>query len=105
MRWLLHAGYADQMSLGVGVLPDHEGAASARVELFVAEADLGKWQEALTLAIRLTGSCRATYLKARPKVRVRFNQAYLQAMHIKDRQIQRAEFTEVFEAFSRAEFE
>jgi hypothetical protein len=60
------------------------------------------WQEALTLAIRLAGSCHAAYLKARPKVRTRFNQAVLEAVDVKDRQLQRAEFTEVFEAlFSR----
>jgi hypothetical protein len=60
------------------------------------------WQEALTLAIRLAGSCHAAYLKARPKVRTRFNQAVLEAVYVKDRQLQRVEFTEVFEAlFSR----
>jgi hypothetical protein len=46
------------------------------------------------------------YLKARPKVRTRFNQAGLEAMYVKDRQLQRVEFTEVFEAlFSRPEVE
>jgi hypothetical protein len=41
-------------------------------------------------------------LKARPKVRTRFNQAVLEAVYVKDRQLQRVEFTEVFEAlFSR----
>jgi hypothetical protein len=60
------------------------------------------WQEALTLAILLAGSCHAGYLKARPKVRTRFNQAVLEAVYVKDRQLQRVEFTEVFEAlFSR----
>jgi hypothetical protein len=60
------------------------------------------WQEALTLAILLAGSCHAAYLKARPKVRTRFNQAVLEAVYVKDRQLQRVEFTEVFEAlFSR----
>jgi hypothetical protein len=59
-------------------------------------------QEDLSLANRLAGSCHAAYLKARPKVRTRFNQAVLQAVYIKDWQIQRAEFTQVFEAlFSR----
>jgi hypothetical protein len=56
------------------------------------------WQEALTLAIRLAGSCHAAYLKARPKVRTRFNQAVLEAVYVKDRQLQRVEITEVFEA-------
>jgi hypothetical protein len=55
-----------------------------------------------TLAIRFAGSCHAAYLKARPKVRTRFNQAVLEAVYVKDRQQQRVEFTEVFEAlFSR----
>ena len=59
-------------------------------------------QEALTLAIRLAGSCHAASLKARPKVRTRFNQAVLEAVYVKDRQLQRVEITEVFEAlFSR----
>jgi site-specific DNA recombinase len=75
---------------------------SARAELATTEADLGKWQETLTLAVRLAGSCYTAYLKARPKVRTRFNQAVLEAVYIKDRQVTRAEFTEVFEAlFSR----
>jgi hypothetical protein len=44
--------------------------------------------------------------QARPKVRTRFNQAVLEAVYVKDRQLQRVEFTEVFEAlFSRPEFE
>jgi hypothetical protein len=75
---------------------------SARAELSAAEADLDKWQEAITLAIRLAGSCDAAHLKARPKVRVHLNQAVLQAVYIKDRQLPRSGFTEVFEAlFSR----
>jgi hypothetical protein len=44
----------------------------------------------------------SAYLKARPKVRTRFNQAVLEAVYVKDRQRQRVEITEVFEAlFSR----
>ena len=61
------------------------------------------WQEAL--AIRLAGSCHAAYLKARPKVRTRFNQAVLEAVYVKDRQLQRVEITEVFEALFSSEFE
>ena len=66
------------------------------------EADLEKWQEVLTLAVRLAGSCHAAYLKANPKVRRRFNQAVLKAVYVEDGKVKRAEFTEVFEAlFSR----
>ena len=104
-RKLLRAYYANALPLEL--LKEEQDRISsqeesARAELSAAEADLDKWQEALTLAIRLAGSCHAAYLKARPKVRSRFNQAVLQAVYIKNRQLQRAEFTEVFEAlFSR----
>jgi amino-transferase class IV len=42
------------------------------------------------------GSGHAAYLKARPSVRRRFNQAVLEAVYVKDRRIARAEFSEVF---------
>ncbi|CAN5558405.1 hypothetical protein BH24ACT26_BH24ACT26_00070 [soil metagenome] len=104
-RKLLRAYYAN--ALPVELLKEEQDRISsqeesARAELAATEADLGKWQEVLTLAIRLAGSCHAAYLKARPKVRARFNQAVLQAVYIRERQVQRAEFTEVIEAlFSR----
>lgn len=75
---------------------------AARAGLSVTEADLKGWQEALTLAIRLAGNCHRAYLKARPKVRRRFNEAVLQAVRIADRKIAKTMFTEVFEPlFSR----
>jgi len=36
------------------------------------------------------------YLKARPSVRRRFNQAVLEAIYVKERRVARAEFSEVF---------
>ncbi len=69
---------------------------AARSELDVTEADLAGWQDVLSLAIRLAGNCHAAYLKARPSVRRRFNEAVLEAVHVKDRKIARAEFSEVF---------
>ena len=73
-----------------------------KAELSATEADLEKWQEVLTLAIRLAGSCHAAYLKANPKVRRRFNEAVLKAAYVEDGKIERAEFTKVFAAlFSR----
>ncbi len=104
-RKLLRAYYAN--ALPVELLKEEQDRISsqeesAQAELAATEADPGEWQEALKLAIRLAGSCHAAYLKARPKVRARFNQAVLQAVYIRDRQVQRAEFTEVFDAlFSR----
>jgi site-specific DNA recombinase len=74
----------------------------AKTELAETEADLDKWQEVLTVAIRLAGSCHAAYLKANPKVRRRFNDAVLKAVYVEDGKIKRAEFTDVFAAlFSR----
>lgn len=74
----------------------------AKTELAETEADLDKWQEVLTVAIRLAGSCHAAYLKANPKVRRRFNDAVLKAIYVADGKIKRAEFTDVFAAlFSR----
>jgi hypothetical protein len=50
----------------------------------------------LRTAIKLAGNCHAAYLKARPSVRRRFNQAVLEAVYVKDRRIARPEFSEVF---------
>ncbi len=68
---------------------------TARDEL-AAEGDLAGWQDVLRMAIRLAGNCYAAYLKARPSVRRRFNDAVLEAVFIKDRRIGRAEFSDVF---------
>ncbi len=74
----------------------------ARSKLSATEADLAGWQEVLKLAIKLAGSCHQAYLKARLKVRRRFNEAVLKAVYVGDGKVKRAEFTEVFEAlFSR----
>jgi site-specific DNA recombinase len=79
-----------------------ESEEKAKSELVATEADLEKWQEVLTLAIGLAGSCHAAYLKANPKVRRRFNQAVLKAVYVEDGKVKRAEYTDVFAAlFSR----
>jgi len=70
---------------------------SAGAELEAAEADLKGWHEVLSLAIRLAGRCHDAYLKARPKVRRRFNEAVLEAVHVADGKA-KPEFTEVFDA-------
>jgi hypothetical protein len=60
------------------------------------------WQEILRTAIQLAGKCHTAYLKARPSVRRRFNDAVLDAVFVKERKIARAEFSEVFATlFSR----
>jgi 2-polyprenyl-3-methyl-5-hydroxy-6-metoxy-1,4-benzoquinol methylase len=69
---------------------------AAKYELDVAESDLDGWQDVLRTAIKLAGNCHAAYLKARPSVRRRFNQAVLEAVYVKDRRIARAEFYDVF---------
>lgn len=71
---------------------------SARAELSAAVADLDKWQEALSLAIRLAGSCPRRLSQSPPEGSRPLQLGVLQAVYIKDRQLQRAEFTEVFEA-------
>jgi hypothetical protein len=68
----------------------------ARSELDTTEADLEGWQDVLQTAIRLASKCHAAYLKARPSVRRRFNDAVLEAVYIRDRRIGRTEFSEVF---------
>ena len=50
----------------------------------------------LRTAVRLAGNCHTAYLKARPAVRRRFNNAVLEAVYIRDRKIGRPEFSEVF---------
>lgn len=71
-RKLLRAYYANALPLELLKEEQDRISAqedSARADLATTEADLGKWQETLTLAIRLAGSCHTAYLKARPKVR------------------------------------
>ena len=60
------------------------------------------WQEILSLAIKLAGNCHHAYLKAAPKVRRRFNEAILKAVHIKDGRA-KPEFTDLFEALFSAQ--
>ena len=66
---------------------------AAKDELKATEGDLEGWQDVLRTAIRLAGNCHAAYLKARPSVRRRFNDAVLEAVYIKDRRIGRTEFS------------
>ena len=74
----------------------------AKGELDATEGDLEGWQDVIQTAIQLAGNCHAAYLKARPSVRQRFNEAVLEAVYVKDRKISRTEFSEVFAAlFSR----
>jgi site-specific DNA recombinase len=72
---------------------------AAKQELDVAESDLDRWQDVLRTAIKLAGNCHAAYLKARPSVRRRFNQAVLEGVYVKDRKVARAEFSDVFAPF------
>jgi site-specific DNA recombinase len=96
---LLQAFYANAIPLEllkeeqdrIGVAEQAAGA-----ELEATEGDLEGWQDVLRTAIRLAGNCHAAYLKARPSVRRRFNNAVLDAVYIKDRRILRAEFSEIF---------
>jgi hypothetical protein len=69
---------------------------AARSELEATEGDLEGWQEVIRTAIQLAGTCCAAYLKARPSVRRSFNDAVLEAVHVKDRRTARAEFAEAF---------
>jgi hypothetical protein len=75
---------------------------AAKAELETAEGDLEGWQDVLRTAIRLAGNCHSAYMRARPSVRRRFNDAVLDAVYIRDRQIGRTEFSAVFSPlFSR----
>jgi site-specific DNA recombinase len=69
---------------------------TAKGELEATEGDLDGWRDVLRTAIRLAGNCHAAYMKARPSVPRRINDAVLQAVYIKDRRIGRAEFSDVF---------
>ncbi len=96
---LLQAFYANAIPLDLlKTEQDRIGFAehAAKAELQATEGDLEGWQDVLRTAIRLAGNCHAAYLKARPSVRRRFNDAVLEAVYIKDRTIGRAEFSEVF---------
>jgi site-specific DNA recombinase len=103
---LLQAFYANAIPLELlKTEQDRIGLAerAAKDELAAAEGDLVGWQDVLRTAIRLAGNCYAAYLKARPSVRRRFNDAVLEAVFIRDRRIGRAEFSDVFAPlFSRS---
>jgi len=68
----------------------------AKGELDATEGDLEGWQDVIQTAIQLAGNCHAAYLKARPSVRRRFNDAVLEAVYVKGRTFRRAEVSEVF---------
>jgi DNA invertase Pin-like site-specific DNA recombinase len=96
---LLQAFYANAIPLDLlKAEQDRIGVAelAGKGELEATEGDLDGWQDVLRTAIRLAGNCHAAYLKARPSVRRRFNDAVLEAVYIKDRKIGRAEFSDVF---------
>jgi site-specific DNA recombinase len=96
---LLQAFYANAIPLELlKTEQDRIGVAeqAARAELAAAEGDLEAWQDVLRTAIRLAANCRTAYMKARPSIRRRFNDAVLEAVYIKDGRIRRAEFSEVF---------
>jgi site-specific DNA recombinase len=96
---LLQAFYANAIPLDLlKAEQDRKGVAdrAAQRALEATEGDLAGWQDVLRTAIQLAGKCHAAYLKARPSVRRRFNDAVLEAVYIKDRQISRTEFSEVF---------
>jgi site-specific DNA recombinase len=73
----------------------------AKSELESAESDLQGWENVLKHAIRLAGRCHDAFLKSRPKVRRRFNEAVLERVQIADGRA-KAEFTEVFDALFSA---
>jgi hypothetical protein len=69
---------------------------ASRTELHATEGDLEGWQDVLGNAIQLAGNRHIAYLKGRPSVRRRFNDAVLEPVYIRDRKIGRLEFSEVF---------
>jgi hypothetical protein len=96
---LLQAFYANAIPLDL--LKAEQGRIgvaeqAAKGELETTESDLGGWQDVLGTAIALAGNCYSAYLRARPSVRRRFNDAVLDAVYIKDRRISRTEFYDVF---------
>ena len=96
---LLQAFYANAIPLELlKAEQDRIGVAeqASRSELAGVEGDLDGWQDVLRTAIRLAGNCHAAYLRGRPSVRRRFNDAVLEAVFIRDRRVGRAEFSEVF---------
>jgi site-specific DNA recombinase len=96
---LLRAFYASAIPLELlKAEQDRIGVAehAAKAELDTAEGDLEGWRDVLRTAIRLAANCHTAYMKARPSVRRRFNDAVLEAVYIKDQRIGRAEFAEVF---------
>jgi site-specific DNA recombinase len=79
---LLQAFYGNAIPLDLSKTEqDRIGIAehAAKDELQPREGDFEGWQDVLRTAIRLAGNCHAAYMKARPSVRRRFNDAVLEA--------------------------
>ena len=98
---LMQAYYAEAISLEM--LKAEQTRLSAEIMLceereksLSAQADQA--QAVLELAIQLIGNCHAAYLKAKAETRRLFNQAFFEAIYVKDRKLQRAQMTELFDA-------
>ncbi len=45
----------------------------------------------------MTSSCYQAYMKTKPQTRRMFNQAFFKRMYVKNKKVERAEFTELFD--------
>ncbi len=97
---LMQAYYAEAVSLEI--LKAEQTRLSAEVMLceerlkaITAQSDQA--HHVLELAISLISNCHDAYLKAKPETRRLFNQAFFEAIYVKDRKLQRAQMTELFD--------
>ena len=80
---------AEQTRLGAEIMLCEE-----RLKTLDARAEQG--ERVLELAITLASRCGKAYLKAKPETRRLFNQAFFEGIYVKDGQIQKAQYTELF---------
>jgi hypothetical protein len=77
-----------------------EGPALCEERLKTLNARTEQASQVLEMAIRLVRTCEVDYRKAEPATRRLFNQAFFDAVCFQDRELKRAQRTELFEALT-----
>jgi site-specific DNA recombinase len=75
----------------------------AEERLVSLDAHATSAEQVLERALQLAMNCHEAYDKAKPETRRLFNQAFFEAIYVKDGKLQRAQMTELFEALFERE--
>lgn len=97
---LMQAFYDDAVPVNVlkseqKRIADEIAIGNKRLEVLSARFDYS--EKIMKLAMKMASCCYLAYTKARPKTRRMFNQTMFKKIFVKDRKIERVEYTEVFD--------